>query len=136
MIKSVVKNLLLQNKKKWTLQKNEEKYAVVKQSKEMTKMNPKKDKRLVPFELLHSVILCFWISVIVFRIYDSKKFQICLIFYVFFFKPRFPKMLFFWHAGKNISRIPNPINLKFSGISFHIKHIHWVEKNMSSIDPK
>ena len=59
MIKSVVKDLLLQNKKKWTLQKNEEKYAVVKQSKKMTKMNRKKDKGLVPFELLHSVILCF-----------------------------------------------------------------------------
>ena len=33
----------------------------VKQSKKMTKMNPKKDRlvRPVPFELLHNVILCF-----------------------------------------------------------------------------
>ena len=59
--KSIVKDFLLQNIKKWTLQKSEEKYAVVKQSKKMTKMNPKKDKliRLVLFELLHSVTLCF-----------------------------------------------------------------------------
>ena len=36
--------------------KNDDKYAVVKQSKKMTKMNPKKDKviRLVPFELLRN----------------------------------------------------------------------------------
>ena len=41
--------------------KNDDKYAVVKQSKKITKMNPKKEKviRLVPFELLHNVISCF-----------------------------------------------------------------------------
>ena len=89
-IKSFAKNSLLQNIKKWTLQKNKEKYAVIKQSKMMTKMNQKMEKLgkklLVPFELLHDVILCFWNIVFVFRIYDWKKFSIWLIFYVFLFQ--------------------------------------------------
>ena len=87
--------------KKWTLQENEEKYDVVKQSKKMTKMNPKKDRLI----RLHNVILCFRISVIVFRIYNWKKFQICLIFCVFFSNLVFSKC-YFLHAGKNISRMP------------------------------
>ena len=97
-IKSFVKDFLLQNIKKWTLQKNKEKYAVIKQSKMMTKMNQKMEKLgeklLVPFELLHNVILCFWNIVFVFRIYDWKKLSIWLIFYVFLFQTLFSQMLF------------------------------------------
>ena len=100
-IKSIAKDFRLQNLKKWTLQENEEKYDVVKQSKKMTKMNPKKDRLI----RLHNVILCFRISVIVFRIYNWKKFQICLIFCVFFSNLVFSKC-YFLHAGKNISRMP------------------------------
>ena len=102
-ITSIVKDFLLQNIEKWTLRTNEEQYTAVKQIKKMTKLNPKKDKliRLVVFELLHNVILCFSISVIVFRIYDWKKFQICFIPFVFFFsKPGFLKILFFGTLAK------------------------------------
>ena len=53
-----------------------------------------------------------------------------------FFSNPVPQNEIFWHAGKNISRMPYPINLKFSGIPFHIKHYTMSENNMNSIDPK
>ena len=55
------KRLFASKYKEMDSRKKRKKYAVVKQSKKMTKMNPKKDKliRLVLFELLHSVALCF-----------------------------------------------------------------------------
>ena len=55
------KRLFTSKYKEMDSRKKRKKYAVVKQSKKMTKMNPKKDKliRLVLFELLHSVALCF-----------------------------------------------------------------------------
>ena len=99
----------------------------------------KKEKliRLVPFELLQNVILCFCISVIVFRISDWKigrnsKF---VKFFIFFFQTSFSQNTISWHTGKNILRLPYPINLKLSGIPFRIKDFTRSGKNMSSIDP-
>ena len=53
-----------------------------------------------------------------------------------FFQTLFNQDAIFWHANKNISRMPYPISLKFSGIPFHVKHYTISGKNMSSIDPK
>ena len=63
-------------------------------------------------------MLCFWNSAFVIRIYDRKKFQMSFIFEGIFFKPYFLKMEYFGMPAKT-----NPINLKFSGIPFHIKHL-------------
>ena len=52
------------------------------------------------------------------------------------FQTLFNQDAIFWHANKNISRMPYPISLKFSGIPFHVKHYTISGKNMSSIDPK
>ena len=82
-IQSIVKDVLLQNIKKWDQQKNEEKFVVVKQSK---KINPKKDKliRLVLFELLHNVILSFCNSA-VFRTVTVKIFDLlCKMFHALY----------------------------------------------------
>ena len=113
-----------------------EKYAVVKQSKKMTKMNPKKDKliRLLLFELLHDVILCFWNSVTVFRIYDWKKFQHWFNFLRFFSKLVFSKCYF---LGRRQKYLKNTLSNQFEIFRPFFPHKHYTisGKNMSSIDP-
>ena len=49
----------------------------------------------------------------------------------------FSQNAIFWHTGKSTSRMPYPINLKFSDIPFRMKqHYTMSGKYMSSIDPK
>ena len=58
-----------------------------------------------------------------------------LNFLSFFFQTSFSQNTISWHTGKNILRLPYPINLKLSGIPFRIKDFTRSGKNMSSIDP-
>ena len=80
---------LLQNIKKWTLQKMSKNTPWYSKAKRWQKWI----QRRTIMEL-NNVILCFWSSVIVFRIYDWKKLQTCLTFYVFFSNFSFSKCYF------------------------------------------